>query len=400
MTDQSLPVLQLKKNEDRRIRQGHCWVFSNEVDTTNTPLRTFTPGDVVELRDVRGKVLGTGYVNPNSLIAARLVSRDPHYPFNASLIVHRIKVALSMREKLFPGPWYRLVFGESDGLPGLVVDRFDDVLVVQITTAGMERQKDEIVAALNKVLSPRVILLRNDNAIRDMEGLERYIEVMQGKMPDAIQLIEHDTPFLAPLAGGQKTGWFYDQYENRRNLSRWVKGARVLDVFSYVGGWGIQAARQGASSVLCVDESPLAMEYLQKNAELNEVDDIVSALQGEAFAALKSLKASGETFDVIVVDPPAFIKRRKDFKKGLEAYQRINGLAMRLLSRDGILISCSCSHHLRRADLIQALNRAVRHIGGRELQILAQGGQSADHPVHPAIPETEYLKAVFSRVVR
>jgi 23S rRNA (cytosine1962-C5)-methyltransferase len=375
-------------------------VFSNEVDTTNTPLKAFSPGDIVAIRDIKGKVLGTGYVNPNSLIAARLVSRDPHYPFNASLIVHRIKVALAMREKLFPAPYYRLLFGESDGLPGLVVDRFDDVLVVQITTAGMERQRQAIIDALNKVLSPDVIMLRNDNAIRDLEGLERYVEVAQGKMPESVELYEHGNPFVAPLAGGQKTGWFFDQHDNRRDLGRWVNGARVLDVFSYIGGWGIQAAKNGAASVLCVDESPLAMEYLQKNAELNEVDDIVSGLQGEAFAALKSLKEAGETYDVIVVDPPAFIKRRKDYKKGLEAYQRINGLAMRLLSRDGLLISCSCSHHLGRADLIQALNRAVRHIGGRELQIVAQGFQAADHPIHPAIPETEYLKAVFSRVVR
>ncbi len=400
MSSSALPVLKLKRGEDRRIRQGHCWVFSNEVDTTNTPLKSFEPGEVVEIQDARGKPLGTGYVNPHSLISARLVSRDRHYPFNGSLIVHRLKVALAMRERVFPAPYYRLVFGESDGLPGLVVDRFDDVLVVQIATAGMERQRQEIVDALVKVLAPRVIVMRNDNAIRDLEGLDRYVEVALGELPETVELIEHGTRFVAPLAGGQKTGWFFDQQDNRRDLSRWVQGARVLDVFSYVGGWGIQALRHGAESALCIDESPLAIEYVERNAALNGMETQLGVLREEAFSALKSLKHADESFDVVVVDPPAFIKRKKDFRKGLDAYQRINGLAMRLLNRDGILISCSCSHHLSRADLIQALNRAVRHIGGRELQILWQGGQAADHPIHPAIPETAYLKAVVCRITR
>ena len=400
MTDSALPVLQLKRNEDRRIRQGHCWIFSNEVDTANTPLKSFEPGEVVEIRDARNKVLGTGYVNPHSLISARLVSRDPHYPFNGSLIVHRLKVALALRERIFPGPCYRLVFGESDGLPGLVVDRFDDVLVVQVTTAGMELRRQEVIDALVKVLAPRVIVLRNDNAIRDLEGLDRYVEVALGEMPEAVELIEHGVRFEAPLAGGQKTGWFFDQHDNRRDLGRWVRGARVLDVFSYIGGWGVQALKQGAESAMFVDESPLAIEYVGRNAEHNGVEAQTSVLREEAFSALKSLKAAGESFDVVVIDPPAFIKRKKDYRKGLDAYQRINGLAMRLLNRDGILISCSCSHHLGRNDLTQALNRAVRHIGGRDLQILWQGSQAADHPIHPAIPETAYLKAVVCRITR
>ena len=397
---ESLPILKLKRGEERRIRQGHLWIFSNEVDTANTPLKGFEPGEVVAIHDARGKVLGTGYVNPHSLIAARLVSRDPRHPFDASLIVHRLKVALSLRQRIFETPHYRLVFGESDGLPGLVVDRYGDVLVAQITTAGMERQKAAIVEALTKVVAPRAIVLRNDSAIRDLEGLERYVEAALGEMPETVEVIEHGARFVAPLGAGQKTGWFYDQHDNRRDIGRWLRGARVLDVFSYVGGWGIQAVRQGAESVLCIDESPLAIDYVARNAEANGVADRVGVLREEAFAALKSLKAAGERFDAVIVDPPAFIKRKKDFRKGLDAYQRINALAMSLLERDGMLISCSCSHHLGRADLVQALNRAVRHLGGREMQILWQGGQAADHPVHPAIPETDYLKAVVCRLTR
>ncbi len=397
---ESLPILKLKRGEERRIRQGHLWIFSNEVDTANTPLKGFEPGEVVAIHDGRGKVLGTGYVNPHSLIAARLVSRDPRHPFDASLIVHRLKVALSLRQRIFDTPHYRLVFGESDGLPGLVVDRYGDVLVAQITTAGMERQKAAIVEALTKVVAPRAIVLRNDSAIRDLEGLERYVEAALGEMPETVEVIEHGACFVAPLGAGQKTGWFYDQRDNRRDLGRWLQGARVLDVFSYVGGWGIQAVRQGAESAICIDESPLAIDYVARNAEANGVADRVGVLREEAFAALKSLKAAGERFDAVIVDPPAFIKRKKDFRKGLDAYQRINALAMSLLERDGMLISCSCSHHLGRADLVQALNRAVRHLGGREMQILWQGGQAADHPVHPAIPETGYLKAAVCRLTR
>jgi 23S rRNA (cytosine1962-C5)-methyltransferase len=291
MTD--LPILKLKRNEDRRIRQGHLWIFSNEVDTSNTPLKAFEPGDVVAIEDARGKWLGTGYVNPHSLIAARLVSRDRHYPFDASVIVHRLKVALSLRERLFPGPYYRLVFGESDGLPGLVVDRFDDVLVVQITTAGMERQRHAIVDALVRVVSPATIVLRNDSPVRDLEGLTRYVELALGEMPERLSIVEHGSRFEAPLAGGQKTGWFYDQRDNRARILPWVRGARVLDVFSYVGAWAVQCARAGAAEVVAVDESGPAVARLRDNAARNGVAGGVRVLEGEALSALKGLRDEG-----------------------------------------------------------------------------------------------------------
>lgn len=392
-----LPRLQLKKNEDRRLRLGHQWVFSNEIDTKATPLKGITPGEVVELVDCRGQVLGTGYANPNSLIAARLVSRLARHPFSSALIMHRLKVALALRERLYTRPYYRLVYGESDGLPGLVVDRFADLLVVQLTTAGMEVRKDEIIAALKKLCAPQTIHLRNDSSVRPLEGLECYVETVVGSLPESTRIEEHGLTFEAPMARGQKTGWFYDQADNRRHLKRWVQGARVLDLFSYVGGWGVQAATQGAASVTCVDESATAIEYVRRNAALNAVEGRVTAIESEAFAALKQFREAKTQFDVIIVDPPAFIKRRKDAKKGLEAYERLNELAMRLLPRDGILISCSCSYHLSREDLVKLLHRRARHLD-RQLTILAHGHQSADHPIHPAIPETEYLKVIFTRV--
>lgn len=393
-----LPPLQLKKNEDRRLRAGHAWVFSNEVDIGRTPLTTLEPGAAVQILASNGKVLGTGYANPRSLICARLVSRDPRHPLSPSLLVHRLKVALALRERLFAEPCYRLIYGESDGLPGLVVDRFDQVLVVQITTAGMERLRDEVVAALDKVLKPAAVLLRNDSAIRTLEGLDLYVTPALGEVPDSVAVVENNVRFEAPLAAGQKTGWYYDHRDNRARLGRYVRGTRVLDVFSYIGAWGVQAAAAGASEVVCVDSSQAALEQVHANAALNGVGGRVGVEHGEAFDVLRQLRDNGQRFDVVVLDPPAFIKRRKDVKEGLEAYRRLNQLGMRLLTKDGILVSASCSYHLRRDELQKLLLQSARHLD-RSLVIVEQGGQGPDHPVQPAIPETEYLKAFFTRLL-
>ena len=392
----SLPPLILKKNEDRRLHAGHLWVFSNEVDIRRTPLKAFQPGDAVEIRAHNGHAIGTGYVNPNSLIAARILSRDPEHPPGRSLLVHRLNVALALRERLYPRPYYRLAFGESDGLPGLVVDRYGEVLVAQITTAGMERMKIDIVAALEKVIGPKVILFRNDVGVRELEGLPLYVETALGMPPASVAVEEHGLKFDVPFEGGQKTGWFFDQHDNRVRLLRYVQDRRVLDVCSYVGAWGIQAAAYGARSVTCVDSSAAALEWVGKNAGANRVQ--VGTREQDAFDALKALKEEGERFDLVVLDPPAFVKRRKDLAAGKDAYRRLNQLAMQLLERDSLLISCSCSHHMSSADLLTAIQSAARHLD-RDAQVLEQGTQAPDHPLHPAIPETAYLKAFFVRVV-
>ena len=392
----TLPPLRLRKNEDRRLRAGHLWVFSNEVDVHHTPLTAFAPGDPVELQDARGAPLGVGYVNPRSLIAARLVSRDREARVDRALLRGRLARALALREMLFDRPFYRLAFGESDGVPGLVVDRFGEVLVAQITTAGMERVKGEVVDALRDLLSPAGILFRNDSSGRALEGLESYVETAHGEVPEVVALEENGVRFEAPMAG-QKTGWFYDHRMNRARMAAYVRGRRVLDVFSYVGGWGVQAAAAGASSVLCVDASAPALEQAKRNAGLNGAADRVETRRGDAFDVLRALAADGEKFDVVVLDPPAFVKRKKDQKAGEEAYQRVNTLAMEVLRQDGILVSASCSYHLPREALQDAMLRAARR-QGRSLQILEQGHQGPDHPVHPAIPETAYLKAFVGRV--
>ena len=393
-----LTFLRLKKNEDHRLRAGHVWIFSNEVDTSATPLTQFEPGQPILIEDAKGQVLGSGYVNPHALICARLVSREPKYMLDQSLLTHRLKVALSLRERLFDTPYYRLAFGDSDGLPGLVVDRFADVLVAQITTAGMERLKAEVIAALHKVLKPHAILLRNDSSMRAMENLPSYIETAHGEIPEWLALEENGLRFETPLARGQKTGWFFDHRMNRARAAAYVKGKRVLDVFSYLGAWGVQAAAAGAESVLCADSSPRAVDGIRHNAELNGVTAQVSAEREDAFDLLRRLRAARERFDVVVLDPPAFIKRKKDIKEGTQAYQRLNQMAMQVLSKDGILVSCSCSYHLHRDSLRDILLKGSRHID-RFLEIIEEGHQGPDHPMHPAIPETGYLKAFFARLL-
>ncbi|MDQ2076552.1 class I SAM-dependent rRNA methyltransferase [Marinimicrobium sp. ABcell2] len=390
------PTLKLKPGADRRLKLGHLWIYSNEVDVVASPLKSFEAGQQVRVENNKGKCLGLAFINPNGLICGRLVSRDEHLVMNKSLLVHRFKQALSLRQLFYPQPYYRLVYGDSDWLPGLVVDRFGDYLVVQIASAGMEALKEEIVTALQQVLQPKGILLSNDHGARDLEGLSSYAESV-GEIPDQVELIENDTRFRVPLGEGQKTGWFYDHRDNRARLRHCVAGKRVLDVFSYLGGWGVQMASAGASSVTCVDVSGQALEWAEENARLNDVGERLSTLQGKAVDVLKELHAADERYDVVILDPPAFIKRRKDQKAGEGAYRHINELGIRLLGRDGLLLSASCSMHLGRDSLQEIVRASSRHLD-RQAQILARGGQSPDHPIHPAIPETDYLKAVLARV--
>ncbi len=393
-----LAPLVLKKGEERRIRSGHPWVYSNEVDTARTPLTELKPGDPVEILSSTGKFLGNGYLNPATLITARIVSRDPRYRLDRSLLIHRFKVALSLRERLFNRPFYRLVHGEADGMPGVVVDRYGEIVVVQITTAGMERVQSELLEALQKVVRPEAILLRNDTPARRLEGLDLRVETAYGTVPEQVRLEENGVPFLVSLLQGQKTGWYYDHRLNRRRMQYYAAGARVLDLCSYVGGWGVQAAVAGAAEVHAVDSSEQALGLMVENGRLNGVEDRLVTHQGDLFERLKQFRQDRQQFDLIVLDPPAFIKRKRDHKRGLEAYRRANELAMRLLSRDGILFSASCSHHLQREQLLRLLQGAGRHID-RTLMLLEEGHQGPDHPVHPAIPETAYIKCMTLRLL-
>ena len=393
-----VPELRLKHAEDRRINAGHPWVFSNEVDIARTPLASLAPGAQVRVMSDRERFLGYAYVNPHSLICARIMSRDPEIPITASLIVHRLNVALALRKRLSPEPFGRLIFGESDVLPGLVLDRYDDVIVGQIATAGMEALRPAVEAAVRKVLGPRLLYWKNDSGGRELEQLPSFSGPAFGETVAELRVREAGIDFVAPLAEGQKTGWFYDQTANRALLGRFLPaGARVLDVCSYVGAWAVMAFKHGAGSVTCVDASAAALEFAQRNAAA--AGHTLQTIRGDAFEVLQNLHATGEHFDAVILDPPAFIKRRKDIPQGQAAYRKLNQLAMSLMGRDGLLVSCSCSYHLEEQQLVTAVQAAARHTA-RFAQIIAFGGQSPDHPVHPAIPESRYLKALFCRVSR
>jgi 23S rRNA (cytosine1962-C5)-methyltransferase len=393
---ESLPALKLRHGEDRRLAAGHLWVFSNEIDVAATPLTAFEPGAVVRVVSDRDRFIGYAYVNPRSLIAARIVSRDVDAPPDRALLVRRVQMALALRHLLSDEPYYRLVFGESDLLPGLVIDRYGDVLVVEIGTAGMERMKDDILAALRKVVEPRAVLWKNDGGGRALEGLPLYVETAFGDVPEHVTVRENGIAFEAPLAGGQKTGWYYDQARNRETLLRYVAGARMLDVFSYLGAWAIAGLKHGAADATCVDSSATALAMAERNAAANEVK--LTTIKGDAFDVLAQLHAERREFDLVVLDPPAFIKRRKDIPKGQAAYRKLNLLGMQLLGRDGLLVSSSCSYHLSADELLAAIARAGRNLN-RHVALLETGGQAPDHPVHPAIAETRYLKTFFCRVV-
>ncbi len=394
----NLPIVKLKKHEEKRIKNGHLWIYSNEIDTQATPLKTFNAGELVTIEASSGKLLGIGYINPNNLLCVRILNRDNKCEIDRSYFVHRFNIALSLRQQIFDQPFYRAIYGESDGLPGLIVDRFDQHLVVQITTAGMENLVEPILSALQKVFKPDSILLRNDSNSRKAESLSGEVVQAFGTTPETIEIIENNTKFNIYPHSGQKTGWFYDHRVSRQQIAKYVKDKRVLDVFSYIGAFGIQMAQAGAKETWCIDISGKALDELEQNAIINQVADKVTCIEGDAFAAMGELKQQNEKFDVIIVDPPAFIKKKKDQKAGLNAYRKINEAAMRLLSKDGILLSASCSMHLKVSELEDAIRAGSRHLD-KTLQIIEQCHQGQDHPIHPAIPETRYIKGFISRVI-
>ena len=396
-----MKTLWLKKGEDRRIRAGHLWIFSNEIDSAKSPLPDFEPGENATLRDARGAVLSSVFVNPHSLICARLYSRKADLPLDADLLRQRLQSALGLRQRLYNQPWYRLCHGEGDLLPGLVMDRFGDHLTVQVGTWGMEARKEELREVLGELLQPRSILWDNDIAARSLEGLPRENE-SEGPVPDVLEVPENGCIFRAPLQGGQKTGWFYDQRRNRREAARYAAGADMLDIFCYAGGFGGTAAAAGARSVTFLDASPQALALATENAARNAPElartKAIEGLCGDAFERLAELDAQGRRFSLICLDPPAFIKRRKDFAQGLAAYRKINALAMQLLTPGGVFVSCSCSHHLP----AESLRSCVQQAAARrkwQARILYAGGQGADHPVHAAMPETAYLKCFIAHLL-
>ena len=391
-----VPTLRLRRREERRVLAGHRWVFSNEIDVAATPLKGLEPGAEVVLESAAGRFLAHAHANPASLIAARVTSRARNRPLDAGELAARVADAAALRARRYPEPYHRLVHGEGDALPGLVVDRYGPVAVVQVTTAGMERMRGPVVDALLALGGLDSVLLRNDAPSRALEGLPAYREWAAGEPVEALEVRENGLVFTAPAEDSQKTGWFYDHRENRAALRPWARGARVLDLYTYLGGFALNAAAAGASEVLGVDASAAAIDGARANAEANGLADRTTFERGDVIEVLRRLLNEGRRFDVVVLDPPAFIKRKKDREAGLRHYELNNRLALRLLEPGGLLVSASCSQALDQAGLVDVVRRAAPK-GHPGLQLLAPLAQGPDHPVAPAMPETAYLSGGIFR---
>jgi 23S rRNA (cytosine1962-C5)-methyltransferase len=390
LAQKKLPSVLLRAGEDRRVRAGHPWAFSNEI-LMDAETKAIPPGSLAILRAPGGEALGLVTFNPHSLIAARVLSTNPEATVDALFLGRRLAQAAALRDRLVGVPYYRLVHAEADGLPGVIIDRFGDALVVQVNTAGMELLTPVLLEALEAELSPSTIVLKNDSPVRELEGLKCGTAVVKGDASRPIELIENDARFVADLSGGQKTGWFYDQRDNRRFMAGLSKGVSVLDVYSYSGGFGVLAARRGAASVVCVDRSQPALDAARAAASLNGVDKVMSFEKSEAFDALEKL--GGRSFDVVICDPPAFVKSRKDLKTGAQGYRKLVRLAAPLVASGGFFFVASCSHLVDPPLFAEQVRRGLRD-AGRGGRILRSSGAALDHPVHPGLPETAYLKAL------
>jgi len=380
--------LVLRKGEDRRVRGGHPWIFSNEVEAWEGDV---ADGGLVDVTDHRGAFLGRAYVNRHSLITARLVTRGRD-EIDTAFFVKRLERAKRLRDAVYPGePAVRLVYGESDQLSGLVVDRYGDWLAVQVLTLGMERRLVELKAALEQVFEPRGAVLVADSPLRTLEGLDQRREVWWGEVPERVEARVGGFEVSVDLIHGQKTGLFLDQRENRRRAEARAKGRVALDVFCYQGEWAMHLARGGAESVLAVDSSEPALAVARENVERNGHADRIQFLRMDAFDALRRLEREGKRFGLVVLDPPALIKSRRAMAAGARAYREHNRLAMSLLEEDGILVTCSCSHHLDDDLFRQVLLESAR-AARRPMRVLDWAGEAADHPQLLAVPETHYLK--------
>ncbi|OAN55193.1 SAM-dependent methyltransferase [Paramagnetospirillum marisnigri] len=384
------PSVHLAKGRSKRLRAGHPWVFSNEIEMT-AEAKALPPGTPVTLVDAGGERLGVASFNPHSLIAGRVLSRRPDDTIDADFLAARLRAALALRDTLFDAPYYRLVHSEADLLPGLIVDRYGDVLAVQTNTAGMERLLPDLSQALDAVLSPRAVVLVNDSPVRKLEGLEPENRLLSGEITGPVELVENGCRFVADLVDGQKTGWFFDQRDNRAFVARLAKGRRVLDVYTYAGGFAIQAAMAGASEVLAVDRSDASLALAQASAALNGVT--IATARAEAFAEMERLAAAKERFGVVVADPPAFVKSRKDLGAGAKGYRKMARLAAALVEPGGFLFCASCSHHMPVEMFAEEIAHGL-HQAGRTGRILRLAGAAPDHPVHPQLPESAYLKAM------
>ena len=384
------PTIKILQGEDRRLRGGSPWLFSNEL-RMDEAARAVPPGSLVRLMGPSGKMLGVAQFNPHSLIAARLLTRNKDAAIDRDFVARRVARALQLRERLFETPHYRLVHAEADGLPGLVADRFGDVLVVQLNTAGMAALQPEVVAALEDVLHPKAIVARNDAPARQLEGLPQEVVALAGEIPERLELVENGLTFVADPGGGQKTGWFYDQRDNRRFAAGLARDQAVLDVYSHSGGFALAAVAACAARVTAVDSSAAALALAAESAARQDAGGKLGFERAEAFAFLDQAATGKARYGLVIADPPAFVKSRKDLGAGLKGYRKLARLAAGVITEPGFLCLGCCSHHVTAEQFAAEAWAGIRE-AGRGGRLIRSAGAGPDHPVHPALPETAYLK--------
>jgi 23S rRNA (cytosine1962-C5)-methyltransferase len=387
-----MKTITIKKT--KRLTAGHLWVFSNEIAHK---LTDYAPGELVEMVDAKGEYLATGYVNPHTLIAARVLSRK-RTSIDEAFITARLEDAIDYRRRLYPNlNACRLVFGEADLLPGLIMDKYADTIVIQTLTAGMDGLQDMIVAVIDRLLAPSCIVLRNDSSFRELEGLDRDKTIAKGGISELPVIEENGVHFEVDVIDGQKTGFFLDQRENRAAFARLIDGGEGLDLFAYAGAWAMHLARQGAN-VTCVDTSAGALDRVTRNAELNDTGNNVTTVRSDVFEFLRTQQKAGRTYDFVVLDPPAFAKTKANLPNAVRAYRQINTAAMSVIKRGGFLATSSCSYHISADVFLDAVHNAAR-ANSRYARLVEYRSQAKDHPSLLGMPETRYLKCAILQVM-
>ena len=390
-----IQTIRLKKNEEKRILNGHPWVFSNEIENFSSQIE---PGIIVDIEDYKGRFIGRGYFNPRSLISVRILTREKE-EIDTAFFKKKIQAAYEHRKEIFPSEKaYRIVYSEGDFLPGLIADKYENVIVIQSLTAGIEKQLDNICNILIEEFKPEAIVARNDAGIRELEGLQLETKILYGKLPDELVIERNGLKFKVDILSGQKTGFFFDQCENYLRLADIVKGKDVLDCFCYIGGWSLHAARYGAKSVIGIDSSEKAVSTAKENALLNGLADKCNFEIADVFERLRGLNKEGKKFDVIILDPPAFAKSRAKIASAIKGYKEINLQAMQLLRPGGYLITCSCSYNVSREQFLDMLINAAVDIK-KDAKLIEFRAQARDHPILLAVKETAYLKCAILQML-
>ena len=384
----------LRKTRESRVRSGHPWVFASDIERVEG---NFEPGDVVDVVSSHNTYLGRAFYNPKSQISLRMLTTHDE-TVDEAFFRRRVQEAWDYRNQFCDPASCRLIFSESDFLPGLIVDKFGEYLVVQSLCLGIEKWKQSIVRDLAEIVHPKGIWERSDVPVRRLEGLEQTTGLLYGEVPDSIDMVENGLRFVVDVKNGQKTGFFLDQKENRAAIAPLCKGARVLDCFCHNGSFSLHAAKYGAKSVLGVDISEEALEVARLNAENNGLSDVVTFEAHNCFDHLRELTDAHEQFDVVILDPPAFTKTRAAVESALRGYKEINLRGMKLVRKGGFLVTCSCSQHVSPDQFRDMINQAARD-SKTKLRLVENRTQGHDHPILPASPETQYLKCMILQVL-